>query len=143
MVASDDRVLLFHLLIYILIIGTYNCVRALRSEDNGIPGVNISVITASLILLTARVYFSFDNTFIFVLSLLFAWRTFVKLMTCNGEEDLTLGLTIFDALTLCSVIENSLTKTSLYLIDMQLSVVFLLCLALIMSTVSCKYIPKH
>ena len=142
-IASDDRVLLFHLLIYILIIGTHNLVCALRSTDNGIPGVNISVITASLILLTARVYYSFDNTFIFVLTLLFAWRTFVKLMTCNGEDDWTLGLTVFDSLTLCSVIENSLTKTSLYLIDMQLSVVFLLCLALIMSTVSCKYIPGH
>ena len=140
LVVVQDRVLILHLLLYAIATGAYNYLCHEELKRSGIPGVNISVITACLVSFGACVYFTFENTFMYMLTILFGWRTFVKLLTCNGAHVLALAFAVFDALVFCSILENAFSGASLYDVENSIHVVLLLSLALVLSTVSCKYI---
>lgn len=123
-----DQVLAVHLLLHV-------AVAIVREPLYGpsrshIPGVHISAAISCVMLLAARVHFSFDNPYTQLLSTFFGWRCFVKVIASQQCTPWDVCIVAFDAFVLCSVIGNAVAGTELDHRDAAIKTGMLMAIAL-------------
>ena len=80
-------------------------------------GSRISLFTACTLLFTLRVYYSFDNPYLVILSILFGTRSMFKFVACHTLTPSVLEflMHLLDMFTFCSMLDNGfMTNNSDY-----------------------------
>lgn len=98
----------------------------------GVPGHNISLLTATLLLLSVKVHHSFDNPYIIFLSLLFGWRSFVKIFMCESNQTDQILCALLDLVLFFSILSNGVgqsTTNALEGLMLNLTLVVVSCIA--------------
>lgn len=108
-----DRALALHLVLHVALALAIHPWPGI--QHSSIPGIHISAALSSVALLSMRVHFTFDNPYITLIVVLFAWRFFVKLFAlflkeCNWVDTIAV---FFDAFVLSSLLGNGTYNTDL------------------------------
>lgn len=102
LITTQDRILFKHLIVYIPL--AQICHIALK-KNAAIPGRHISLLSASLILISIKVHNSFDNPYTIFLAIIFGWRASIKIFLCPCQAT-QIVWTLIDVLAFFSIISN-------------------------------------
>ena len=102
LITTQDRILFKHLIVYIPL--AQICHVALKNNAV-IPGRHISLLAASLILISIKVHNSFDNPYTIFLAIIFGWRASIKIFLCPCQAT-HIVWTLIDVLAFFSIIAN-------------------------------------
>ena len=72
---------------------------------------SISLLTTSLLLITVRIHYTFDNPYIAVLTTIFGMRTFYKFFVFNSHLILEHVLHTIDVFIFASLLGNGVMRT--------------------------------
>lgn len=122
LVSTPDVTLFAHLCIYTLLTVAFHTIDQQDGlfapharapvGNSGIPGHNISLLTATLLLLTVKVHHTFDNPYVLFLSLLFGWRSFVKIFLCSRANASHVCFSLLDLVLFFSILANGVSQTT-------------------------------
>ena len=102
LISTQDRILFKHLIVYIPL--AQICHVALKNNA-AIPGRHISLLSASLILISIKVHNSFDNPYTIFLAIIFGWRASIKIFLCPCHA-IHIVWTLIDVLAFFSIVSN-------------------------------------
>lgn len=102
LITTQDRILFKHLIVYIPL--AQICHVALKNNA-AIPGRHISLLSASLILISIKVHNSFDNPYTIFLAIIFGWRASIKIFLCPYQMA-HIVWTLIDILAFFSIVSN-------------------------------------
>lgn len=145
-VTASDRILFWHLMLYTTIELAYQMWVDQQRETNkndpkndtqkthNLPHRNatcmfassISLLTTSLLLITLRIHYTFDNPYIAVLTTIFGMRTFYKFFVFNTRSVLEHTLHTLDVFILASLLGNGVMRTDLEIFESVLNMIVVL-----------------
>ena len=109
---------------------------ALLQMEGGIPGHNISLLTACLLLMSVKVHHTFDNPYLTFLVVLFGWRTFVKVFMCKQIYKDQVFSALLDLILFFSLLSNGLCQTFHNPIEGKILSLTIICISAIVAVVT-------
>ena len=110
-----------------------NCSRSVRrtplpSSDasTSMFASSISLLTTSLLLITLRIHYTFDNPYIAVLTTIFGVRTFFKYFVFESSAPLEHALHTLDVFVLASLLGNGVLRTDIEQFESVLNMIVVL-----------------
>lgn len=133
-VTASDRILFWHLILYTSVELVYQLV--MDNFKDSIPNTkysnpcmfasSISLLTTSLLLITLRIHYTFDNPYIAVLTTIFGVRTFYKYFVFESSAPLEHALHTLDVFVLASLLGNGVLRTDLEQFESVLNMIVVL-----------------
>lgn len=134
-VTASDRILFWHLMLYTIFELVYQMwidqeretqKNSTQSKQACMFASSISLLTTSLLLITVRIHYTFDNPYIAVLTTIFGMRTFYKFFVFNSHSILEHVLHTIDVFIFASLLGNGVMRTDLEIFESVLNMIIVL-----------------
>jgi hypothetical protein len=145
LVLLSDKRLLIHILIYVIIEWIWQVLVRMRKlpelAHHEHFASTVSILTATLLLISARIHLTFDNPYVVVLTGLFGVRTCYKSLWLGLHKMHTVqhAMQIVDLFVFCSLLGNGIMPASSSVIDGTLMQLFLVFIAYLLAAILVLY----
>jgi len=145
LVLLSDKRLLLHILIYVIIEWIWQVLVRMRKlpklAHHEHFASTVSILTATLLLISARIHLTFDNPYVVVLTALFGVRTCYKSLWLGLHKMHTVqhAMQIVDLFVFCSLLGNGIMPASESVFDGTLMQLFLVFIAYLLAAILVLY----